>query len=41
MPSNISMEFDNSLDDFSTFLRSWIETKTDVETLKIPEKGVD
>ena len=38
MPSNINMEFDNSLDNFSTFLSSWIETKTDVETLKILEK---
>lgn len=41
MPSNISMEFDSRLDDFSTFLSSWIETKTDVETLKKLEKGAN
>ncbi len=41
MQSKITMKFDSSLDGFSTSWSSWIETKTDVDTLKILKKGVN
>lgn len=40
MLSKITMNFEKNLNGNSKLLGSWIETKSDMDTLKIRKKGV-